>query len=184
VHFSTLQILLAGQTFYCNNPVTVFVKFWRTLLVLAFLGIVAGFAEVPELNPKPELSPEEVAQYQVRALQHNDDPHPDAGIERTFRFASPSNKTQTGPLEHFVSIVKSVAYLPLVNNLASSVVGSRIEGDHAKVIIRITPEKGPDLSYLFVLTRQHEGELDNCWMTDSVLPIQQDDSLSDEAITI
>jgi len=185
VHFSTLQILLAGQIFYCNNPVTVFVKaFWRTLLVLAFLGIVAGFAEVPELNPDPELSPEEVVQYQVRALQHNDDPHPDAGIERTFRFASPSNKSQTGPLEHFVSIVKSVAYLPLVNNLASSVVGSRIEGDHAKVIIRITPEKGPDLSYLFVLTRQHEGELDNCWMTDSVLPIQQDDSLSDEAITI
>ena len=162
---------------------------WRSesrkiVFALIFSPIVAGFAQVPELNPEPKLSPEEVVQYQVRALQHNDDPHPDAGIERTFRFASPSNKSQTGPLEHFVSIVKSVAYLPMVNNLASRVVASRIESDHAKVVIRITPEKGPDLSYLFVLTQQHDGEFDNCWMTDSVLPIPQDESLSEDSIAI
>jgi len=156
----------------------------KIVFALIFSPVVAGFAQVSELNPEPKLSPEEVVQYQVRALQHNDDPHPDAGIERTFRFASPSNKSQTGPLEHFVSIVKSAAYLPMVNNLASSVVGSQVVGDHAKVVIRITPEKGPDLSYLFVLTRQHDGELDNCWMTDSVLPIEQNESPSDEAITI
>jgi hypothetical protein len=156
----------------------------KIVFALIFSPVVAGFAQVSELNPEPKLSPEEVVQYQVRALQHNDDPHPDAGIERTFRFASPSNKSQTGPLEHFVSIVKSAAYLPMVNNLASSVVRSQVVGDHAKVVIRITPEKGPDLSYLFVLTRQHDGELDNCWMTDSVLPIEQNESPSDEAITI
>jgi hypothetical protein len=156
----------------------------KIAFALIFSPIVAGFAQVSELNPEPKLSPEEVVQYQVRALQHNDDPHPDAGIERTFRFASPSNKSQTGPLEHFISIVKSAAYLPMVNNLASSVVGSQVVGDHAKVVIRITPEKGPDLSYLFVLTRQHNGELDNCWMTDSVLPIEQNEGPSDEGITI
>ena len=156
----------------------------KIVFALIFSPVVAGFAQVSELNPEPKLSPEEVVQYQMRALQHNDDPHPDAGIERTFRFASPSNKSQTGPLEHFVSIVKSAAYLPMVNNLASSVVGSQVVGDHAKVVIRITPKKGPDLSYLFVLTRQHDGELDNCWMTDSVLPIEQNESPSDEAITI
>ena len=156
----------------------------KIAFALIFSPIVAGFAQVSELNPEPKLSPEEVVQYQVRALQHNDDPHPDAGIERAFRFASPSNKSQTGPLEHFISIVKSAAYLPMVNSLASSVVGSQVVGDHAKVVIRITPEKGPDLSYLFVLTRQHDGELDNCWMTDSVLPIEQNEGPSDEAITI
>jgi len=72
----------------------------------------------------------------------------------------------------------------MVNNLASRVVTSRIESDHAKVVIRITPEKGPDLSYLFVLTQQHDGEFDNCWMTDSVLPIPQDESLSEDSIAI
>jgi len=72
----------------------------------------------------------------------------------------------------------------MVNNLASRVVGSRIEGDNAQVVIRITPEKGPDLSYLFVLAKQRDGEFENCWMTDSVLPIPQDQSLSDDPIAI
>jgi hypothetical protein len=156
--------------------------FWTTLL--AFSGIVAGLAEVPELHPESGLSPERVVEYQVTALQHNDDPYPDAGIERTFRFASPSNKKFTGPLEHFVSIVRSPAYLPMINSLASSVTGSQIAGDHAKVEIRITPAKGHALTYLFVLSRQHDGDFANCWMTDSVVPVQEGESVSDEAITI
>ncbi|HEX7194187.1 MAG TPA: hypothetical protein VF207_04400 [Chthoniobacterales bacterium] len=159
--------------------------FWTTVLALAFSGVAAGFAQVsPELTPVPGLSPEQVVQYQVWALQHNDDAYADAGIERTFRFASPSNKSFTGPLEHFVSIAKSPAYLPMINNLGSSVTGSQIEGDHARVAIRITPAIGPAITYLFVLTRQHVGDFENCWMTDSVVPMQEGESLSGEAITI
>jgi len=155
------------------------------VLALAFSGIAAGLAQIsPELTPVPGLSPEQVVQYQVSALQHNDDFRADAGIERTFRFASPSNKNVTGPLEHFVSILKGPAYLPMINNLGSSVTGSRIEGDHAKVAIKITPAKGPAITYLFVLTRQHVGDFENCWMTDSVVPMQEGQSLSGEAITI
>jgi len=159
--------------------------FWTTVLALAFSGIAAGLAQIsPELTPVPGLSPEQVVQYQVGALQHNDDFRADAGIERTFRFASPSNKNVTGPLEHFVSILKAPAYLPMINNLGSSVTGSRIEGDRAKVAIRITPAKGPAITYLFVLTRQHVGDFENCWLTDAVMPMQEGKSLSDEAITI
>jgi hypothetical protein len=156
----------------------------RIVLALVFSLVALGRAEEPEITPGPKLSPEDVVRYQVNALQHNDDPHPDAGIERTFRFASPSNKSVTGPLEHFVSIVKSAAYLPMINNRGSAVVGSRVDGDHAKVAIKITPYDGPQLTYLFVLTKQHEGDFDDCWMTDSVLPVQAVESLTDEAITI
>jgi hypothetical protein len=158
--------------------------FWATLLAWASWGIIAGWAQVPELTPGPALGPAQVVEYQVNALQHNDDPHADAGIERTFRFASPSNRKITGPLEHFVSIVKSPAYLPMINNLASSVTGMQVAGDHAKVAITITPAKGHALTYLFVLTKQHDNDFDNCWMTDSVVPIEQDGGPSDEAITI
>lgn len=158
--------------------------FWATLLAWASWGIIAGWAQVPELTPGPALGPAQVVEYQVNALQHNDDPHADAGIERTFRFASPSNKSFTGPLEHFVSILKSPAYLPMINNLASSVTESQIEGDLATVAIRITPAEGPQQTYLFVLSKQHDGDFDNCWMTDSVVPMQEGESLSDEATTI
>jgi hypothetical protein len=153
-------------------------------LALALWPVAAGLAQVAELAPEPKLSPEQVVQYQVGALQHNDDPHTDAGIERTYRFASPSNKNLTGPLENFISIVKSAAYSPMVNNLASSVIGSQIQGDHAKVAIRVTPEKGSQLTYLFVLTKQHDGEFNDCWMTDSVVPVQEGENLSEDAIAI
>jgi hypothetical protein len=156
--------------------------FWTTLLIL--WPLATGLAEVPELTPEPKLSPEQVVAYQVGALQHNDDPRSDAGIERVFRFASPSNREVTGPLKKFVSIVKSPAYSPMVNNLASSIVGSRIEGDHAKVAIKVTPENGPQLTYLFVLTKQHEGQFSDCWMTDSVVPMREGENLSDDAIAI
>ena len=158
--------------------------FWKTFLALVCLAIVDGLAQVAELTPEPTLSPKQVVEYQVSALQHNDDPHANAGIERAFRFASPANKNVTGPLEHFVSVVKSPAYLPMINNLASSVTGTQIEGDHARVAIRITPATGRALTYLFVLTRQHDNDFNNCWMTDSVVPIEEDGSQSDEAITI
>ena len=158
--------------------------FWTTLLALVLWPLATGLAQIPELTPEPRLSPEQVVVYQVGALQHNDDPRADAGIERVFRFASPSNKELTGPLEKFVSIVKSPAYSPMVNNLASSIVGSRIEGDHAKVAIKVTPEKGSQLTYLFVLTKQHEGKFSDCWMTDSVVPVREGENLSDHAITI
>jgi hypothetical protein len=145
---------------------------------------VAGLAQIAELAPEPNLTPEQVVEYQVSALQHNDDPHADAGIERTYRFASPSNKSMTGPLKNFVSIVKSPAYSPMVNNTALLVVGSQIQGDHAKVAIRVTPEKGSQLTYLFVLTKQHGGEFDDCWMTDSVVPMREGENLSEDTITI
>jgi Domain of unknown function (DUF4864) len=157
---------------------------WTTLFAFVLCPVVAGLAQIAELTPEPKLTPEQVVQYQVSSLQRNDDPHTDAGIERTYRFASPGNKSQTGPLDHFVSVVKSPAYLPMVNNRASSIIGSRIEGDHAKVAIKVTPAKGAQLIYLFVLTRQHVGELSDCWMTDSVLPIREGENLSEDVITI
>jgi hypothetical protein len=157
----------------------------RTILFASvLLPCAAALAQIAELVPRPDLGPEQVVQYQVSSLQHNDEPHTNAGIERTYRFASPSNKSQTGPLGHFVSMVKSPAYSPMVDNLASSIVGSRMDGDRAKVAIKVTPDKGSPLIYLFVLTRQHSGEFNNCWMTDVVLPIQKGEKLPKDALTI
>ena len=69
------------------------------ILVLLSCASASGAAssQLADLVPRPELSPQQVVQYQVDALQQNDDPKSDAGIERAFRFASPSNKQVTGP---------------------------------------------------------------------------------------
>src|SRR6185437_12206552 len=46
--------------------------------------------------PKPELTPGQVVEIQLEALQFNDKPAKDAGIATTFRFASPGNRKATG----------------------------------------------------------------------------------------
>jgi Domain of unknown function (DUF4864) len=158
---------------------------FRIVLSLSFFwasGIT--LAQLTDLVPRPELSPEEVVQYQVAALQQNDDPKSDAGIERAFRFASPSNKQLTGPLENFVRIVKSPAYSPLLNSRSSAIVGSELKDDQAKISVRIVAVDGRPLTYVFILSKQNEGDFRDCWMTDGVAPLKDPEDDADQGVTI
>jgi uncharacterized protein DUF4864 len=144
----------------------------------------SGLAQLTDLNPRPELSPEEVVQYQVAALQQNDDPKTDTGIERAFRFASPTNKQVTGPLEHFVQIVKSPVYAPLLNSRSSAIVGSDLKDDRATIAVKIVAVDGHQVTYVFILSKQHEGEFNDCWMTDGVAPLKEAEEGADQGVTI
>ena len=143
-----------------------------------------GWAQLADLTPQPDLSPEQVVQYQVAALQRSDDPKSDAGIERAFRFASPNNKEATGPLENFARIVKSPAYSPLLNNRSSSIVGCEVKGDQAKVGVKIVAADGREWTYIFILSKQNQGDFINCWMTDGVVPLKKAEDGSDQRVTI
>ena len=154
-----------------------------SLLLLAWAS-VSGLAQIVDLTPQPELSPEQVVQYQAEALQHNDEPKPDAGIERAFRFASPSNKQMTGPLEKFIRIVKSPIYSPMLNSVSSSIVGSDVKDDQARFAVHFVAADGRQVTYIFVLSKQNEGEFNNCWMTDGVAPLEQGEDGPDQGVTI
>ena len=160
-------------------------RFHRILLLLAFTWLsTVAVGQLIDLTPRPELTPEQVVQYQVTALQHNDDPKSDAGIERAFRFASPSNKQATGPLANFVRIVKSPLYSPLLNSLSSLIVGSELKDNQAKIAVKIVAADGRQVTYVFVLSKQSEGEFDNCWMTDGVAPLRDGEDGSGQSVTI
>ena len=161
------------------------VRSFPTILLLALAApLITGVAQLADLIPGPQLSPEQVVQYQITALQRNDDPQADAGIERAFRFASPSNKTTTGPLQKFAQIVKSAAYAPLLNSVASSIIGSDIEDANARVAVKVFAASGRRLTYVFVLSKQSVGEFVNCWMTDAVLPVEVGEDSQDQGVTI
>jgi Domain of unknown function (DUF4864) len=160
-------------------------QLFRILLLLSFAWASdIGLAQLTDLVPRPELSPDEVVQYQVAALQRNDDPTSDAGIERAFRFASPTNKQVTGPLEHFVQIVKSPAYSPLLNSRSSTIVGSELKEDQAKIVVKIVAVDGRELTYVFILSKESEGEFHDCWMTDGVAPLKEAEDDADQGVTI
>lgn len=139
---------------------------------IAALGIAIGLlvAAQPTTDPEPspDLSPAEVVRIQVEALQHNDDPTPDAGIATAFRFASPSNKAATGPLDRFARMVNGPAYGDMLDADRAEYAPIAIDGDRAAQRVTLSHDDGRRATYVFQLSRQDGGPCDGCWMTDGV----------------
>ena len=132
---------------------------------------VAGEALGAEsgLRPRPAYAPDQVVRIQIEALGDNDRPHPDAGIEITFRFASPANRKVTGPLPRFIEMVHNPAYRPMLNHRGARYGKLKREGDHASQTVILKTRDGNRVGYLFQLSRQSEAPYKDCWMTDSVM---------------
>ena len=137
-------------------------------------GVYANEAFVPELQPDSEYLPEEVVGIQMRALGNNNKPFSDAGIELTFRFASPRNLVNTGPLEKFSQLFSIPAYQPMLNHSELVVGSAKLEQRKAYVPVSIKSIDGNMMGYMFILGKQTEEPCTDCWMTDSVIPIRLD----------
>ena len=143
-----------------------------TLLVFLFILPFQVWAsyDIENAYPEPELKPNEVVKLQLLAMQQNDDS--DFGIEVTFRFASPSNKIQTGPLKRFIRLVRNPSYSPLLNHINATFIELNIEEDFAVQDVIITTSNGERIGYRFRLSIQKGPLYPGCWMTDSVIPFK------------
>jgi hypothetical protein len=151
-------------------------------LLLLMLRVSALSSQPLDLSPNPSLSPQQVVEFQLDALRHNDEPTADAGIQRSFRFASPSNRLVTGPLSRFSDIVHSAPYSALLGAQSSDVRGVILQGSEAKVYVTVTSANGSQLNFLFMLSRQGQGDYRDCWMTDSVMKLPAEESGNQIAI--
>ena len=143
-----------------------------TLLVFLFILPFQVWAsyDIENAYPEPELKPNDVVRLQLLAMQQNDDS--DFGIEVTFRFASPANKKQTGPLKRFIRLVRNPSYLPLLNHTNATFLELTVEEDFAVQDVIITTSKGERIGYRFRLSIQKGTLYPGCWMTDSVGPFK------------
>lgn len=119
-------------------------------------------------RPSPSLSPADVVRIQLDALRGNDERH-DGGIATVFQFASPANRSITGPLDHFVELVKTPEYSPMLNHRRAEPGPLITSGDLAEQRVLITSAAGERITYVFVLSRQRDGVYAGCWMTEGVL---------------
>jgi hypothetical protein len=144
------------------------------LLVMSALGLylqpVWAADSLQALDPDPQLRPQDVVHLQMAALANNDDPYADAGIEIAYRFASPANKTATGPLDRFIQLLKTPIYEPMLHHLDVEYLAADVMGSYAEQRVVVTTVDGRRVGYLFSLSRQGEGGYKDCWMTDSVVP--------------
>ena len=155
------------------------IKFAKQLCFFPAFPLILAWADdaqnPADLWPTPELGPQQVVKYQLSVLQHNDEPSPDAGIEKAFRFASPANQRSVGPIDHFKVIVHSPAYAPLLNAKEAVVLGIKLLSDQAWVLARVVSTSDAGVFYLFILSKQTEDKVANCWMTDGVIGFDQPD---------
>ena len=140
-------------------------------LLTAYIPAVQASDLFPEIAPAPEYEPDEVVGIQMRALGANNQPYENAGIELTFRFASPQNREFTGPLSRFRLLFDNIAYQPMVEHAELTIGEADIQGEQARVPVLIADQDGNQAGYLFFLSRQSEVPYENCWMTDRVIRV-------------
>ena len=153
------------------------------VMLFATLAISAGIAwaepspsgsqpKAPATQPvpSPQLSPEEVVKIVTDALGAND--ANDNGIRTTFNFASPSNKEVTGPIEHFIPLVKNPMYEPMLNHRSATFKKLAADANHAQELVTLITNRGTKVYYVFILSKQTDGEFKDCWMTDGVQRVE------------
>lgn len=150
-------------------------------IALASLAVVQALAAAERLEPSPELSPAEVVGIQLEALQHNDEPTPDAGIALVFRFSSPGNRSQTGPLPRFSEMIHN-AYPEMIGHRDARLPPGLEQGDEAIQPVDLLARDGTSYRYLFILSRQRDTDCMGCWMTDSVMAAPRSPADSERTI--
>ena len=99
--------------FFARSQKKVSVRLFVTILVFCMMSISA---RADLVTPDPSIAPAEVVAIQLKALQFNDNPEPDFGIAQTWAFAHPRNRSATGPLPRFASMIKSPPYAKMLNH--------------------------------------------------------------------
>ena len=117
------------------------------------------------LVPDPALSPGDVIRIQIEALRHNDDQ--DRGVAVAFRFASPANRANTGPLSRFIAMIKQGPYALMLDFREAAYGPVETESNRARQRVTLTGAR-ETMTYWFYLSRQSEAPYVDCWMTDAV----------------
>ena len=144
---------------------------WSLAAAVVLLAAVPAAAQTPE--PSPDLAPEDVIRIQVEALQKNDTPRRDAGIEAAFRFASPGNRAATGPLPRFTEMIRR-GYPDMLGFERAEYGPIQVAEGRAVQAVTLVQANGRRTRYVFGLSRQTGGACAGCWMTDAVMPQEAD----------
>ena len=121
------------------------------------------------MKPKPSMGPQEVVDLQMKAMQRNNYPYENHGIEVAYRFASPANKENTGPIQRFTQMVNNEIYNSLLNARQYGLDAVEVEGNVAVQKVTLIDQQKKPVVYFFQLSKQEEGTYKDCWLTDGVV---------------
>jgi|GEM_PF-451573 len=110
-----------------------------------------------------------VVMEQLKALKNNDKPKSDAGIRTAWDYAHPSNREATGPLDRFVTMLKSPTYRELINHQSHEVRLVDSSQGSATFEVIVYPEKySAPLKYFWSVATINTGKRKGEWATTAV----------------
>ena len=137
------------------------------LTIFFILYSLTSNAEI--LKPSPSINPNEVVSIQLQALQNNNTPYENAGIEQTWEFAHPSNRQYTGPLANFTLMMYSPSYSIMLEHQSHKIIPVEENDTLAFYFIELIDKTGNQFGFEWILKKVLiEGDYNNCWMTVSV----------------
>ena len=84
--------------------------------LILFFFLFTNISNADLIKPNSNLKPIDVLMIQLNSLKNNDNHYMDSGIEQTWEFAHPTNKTSTGPLERFKQMIYGESYKILISH--------------------------------------------------------------------
>jgi len=140
----------------------------RYILIILIL-LISKIVSAELFKPNPGLLPEDVISIQLVALQNNNIPYKDAGIEQTWEFAHPINRKFTGPLPKFISMMNTSAYSMMLNHFNHNIIFIQQNEIQSLFFIEMIDNNGNKVGFQWIVEKvQSEDKYNNCWMTTGV----------------
>ena len=148
----------------------------KILYVVLFLLISLNL-NADMIKPDPSISAKDVISIQLKALQINNSPFEDAGIEQTWEFAHPNNRKYTGPLNNFIRMLKNPSYSMMLDHLEHNIIPVEEEETVSYYFVELTDINGKKYGFEWTVQKVIEnGKYKDCWMTIGVstpMPLSQ-----------
>ena len=148
----------------------------KILYVVLFLLISLNL-NADMIKPDPSISAKDVISIQLKALQINNSPFEDAGIEQTWEFAHPNNRKYTGPLNNFIRMLKNPSYSMMLDHLEHNIIPVEEEETVSYYFVELTDVNGKKYGFEWTVEKVSEnGVFKDCWMTVGVsrpMPLSQ-----------
>ena len=138
-------------------------------IIFFLILFIANTLNADLLKPNPSLLPREVISIQLSALQDNNNPYKNAGIEQTWELAHPLNRKFTGPFSNFTKMMYSTYYSIMLDHNEHNIILIKNDKNISYFFIELVDNLGNKFGFQWTVTKVLiDGKFKDCWMTTAV----------------
>jgi len=128
-------------------------------------------------SPNPEIASEKIVPICMDALQRNNEPFINAGLETCFNFSSDACRAALGGnLEAFIRYANNPTFGSLIDcqgykivSVGPEIPGTQTRGAMQTMLIDVTTKKGQERRFLWTLQRERRPPRAGCWLVHEVM---------------